>query len=87
VKSDFRCEADMSRSPCNADLLVSVHFKMTRPMTDRAVPEDQTKLPVARGDLTLRRIAAMLLLAVIWGLSIPVTKLGLLTLPPLTLTA
>lgn len=29
----------------------------------------------------------MLLLAVIWGLSIPVTKLGLQTLPPLTLTA
>lgn len=29
----------------------------------------------------------MLLLAVMWGLSIPVTKLGLLTLPPLTLTA
>ncbi|WP_414475909.1 DMT family transporter [Microvirga sp. M2] len=29
----------------------------------------------------------MLLLAVIWGLSIPVTKLGLLTMPPLTLTA
>lgn len=28
----------------------------------------------------------MLLLAVLWGLSIPVTKLGLLTLPPLTLT-
>jgi len=28
----------------------------------------------------------MLLLAVMWGLSIPVTKLGLLTLPPLTLT-
>ncbi|WP_445219749.1 DMT family transporter [Bradyrhizobium sp. Pa8] len=29
----------------------------------------------------------MLLLAVMWGLSIPVTKLGLETLPPLTLTA
>jgi len=29
----------------------------------------------------------MLLLAVVWGLSIPVTKLGLQTLPPLTLTA
>jgi drug/metabolite transporter (DMT)-like permease len=29
----------------------------------------------------------MLLLAVMWGMSIPVTKLGLLTLPPLTLTA
>jgi drug/metabolite transporter (DMT)-like permease len=32
-------------------------------------------------------IGAMLLLAVMWGLSIPVTKLGLLTMPPLTLTA
>lgn len=29
----------------------------------------------------------MLLLAVVWGLSIPVTKLGLQTMPPLTLTA
>jgi drug/metabolite transporter (DMT)-like permease len=29
----------------------------------------------------------MLLLAVMWGLSIPMTKLGLVTLPPLTLTA
>lgn len=32
-------------------------------------------------------VAAMLILVVIWGLSIPATKLGLLTLPPLTLTA
>jgi drug/metabolite transporter (DMT)-like permease len=31
--------------------------------------------------------AAMVLLAVIWGLSIPATKLGLATVPPLTLTA
>jgi len=38
-------------------------------------------------DLSLRSIAAMLLLAVMWGLSIPVTKLGLVSLPPLTLTA
>lgn len=29
----------------------------------------------------------MLLLALLWGLSIPITKLGLITLPPLTLTA
>jgi drug/metabolite transporter (DMT)-like permease len=29
----------------------------------------------------------MLLLAIMWGLSIPVTKLGLVTMPPLTLTA
>lgn len=35
----------------------------------------------------MQSLAAMLLLACIWGLSIPVTKLGLLTLPPLTLTA
>ena len=55
-------------------------------MTDRAM-RDEPKLSVLRGGLTVRRVAAMLLLAVIWGLSIPVTKLGLLTLPPLTLTA
>src|SRR5215831_2327272 len=36
---------------------------------------------------SLRSIMAMLLLAVMWGLSIPATKLGLPTLPPLTLTA
>src|SRR5690349_24442476 len=36
---------------------------------------------------SLRSVGALLLLAVMWGLSIPVTKLGLLTLPPLTLTA
>jgi drug/metabolite transporter (DMT)-like permease len=35
---------------------------------------------------SLRSVGAMLLLAVMWGLSIPVTKLGLLSLPPLTLT-
>jgi O-acetylserine/cysteine efflux transporter len=36
---------------------------------------------------SLGSVAAMLLLAVIWGLSIPVTKVGLQSLPPLTLTA
>jgi drug/metabolite transporter (DMT)-like permease len=35
----------------------------------------------------MRSMAAMLLLAVMWGLSIPATKLGLQSLPPLTLTA
>lgn len=43
--------------------------------------------PATGGDLTLRSVTAMLLLAVIWGLSIPATKLGLVTMPPLTLTA
>jgi drug/metabolite transporter (DMT)-like permease len=35
----------------------------------------------------MRSMPTMLLLAVMWGLSIPATKLGLQTLPPLTLTA
>lgn len=42
---------------------------------------------MALGSLSGRSIAAMLVLAIIWGLSIPITKLGLETLPPLTLTA
>src|SRR5215471_2831100 len=37
--------------------------------------------------LSVKSVSAMLLLVVMWGLSIPLTKLGLLTLPPLTLTA
>lgn len=39
------------------------------------------------GPLTARNLGAMLLLTVVWGLSIPITKLGLEDLPPLTLTA
>ncbi|CAO3436550.1 Permease of the drug/metabolite transporter (DMT) superfamily [Azospirillum endophyticum] len=37
--------------------------------------------------VTLGNFGTMLLLAMMWGLSIPVTKLGLITMPPLTLTA
>lgn len=40
-----------------------------------------------RGISGARSVGAMLLLAVMWGLSIPATKLGLQTTPPLTLTA
>lgn len=36
---------------------------------------------------SFKSLSAMLGLAVMWGLSIPVTKLGLQTMPPLTLTA
>ena len=39
------------------------------------------------GGHSTRHFGAMLLLALMWGLSIPVTKLGLQDLPPLTLTA
>lgn len=42
---------------------------------------------LSRPDPTLGSYAMMLLLALLWGLSIPITKLGLITLPPLTLTA
>lgn len=39
------------------------------------------------GRLSARSIAGMLLLAVLWGLSIPITKLGLESMPPMTFTA
>lgn len=39
------------------------------------------------GTVQLGSLGALLLLAWMWGLSIPVTKLGLESLPPLTLTA
>jgi drug/metabolite transporter (DMT)-like permease len=35
----------------------------------------------------MKNFAAMLLLALMWGLSIPITKLGLGSVPPMTLTA
>lgn len=52
------------------------------PLSPAAVP---AAVPVAGP--RLRHLGAMLLLALMWGLSIPVTKLGLQDLPPLTLTA
>lgn len=41
---------------------------------------------VSASVVSARSLGAALLLAVMWGLSIPITKLGLLTLPPLVLT-
>ncbi len=38
------------------------------------------------GSLSSKSLAAMLLLALMWGLSIPITKLGLGTIPPMTFT-
>jgi drug/metabolite transporter (DMT)-like permease len=43
--------------------------------------------PMAGPALSARNLGAMLLLALMWGLSIPVTKIGLETVPPITLTA
>ncbi|WP_431857102.1 DMT family transporter [Azospirillum sp.] len=49
-------------------------------------PASRSPVIVTR-PVTLVTFGAMLLLALMWGLSIPVTKLGLITMPPLTLTA
>lgn len=56
------------------------------PMT--AIPEPPTRplIPMA-ARLSPLSIAGMLLLAVLWGLSIPITKLGLETIPPMSFTA
>lgn len=58
------------------------------PMTRNAGHAAGTSRAVARaGSLSVHTVGAMLLLALVWGLSIPLTKLGLQDLPPLTLTA
>jgi len=57
---------------------------MTQNATD-AVALSPVVVPARR--LSGRNVGAMLLLAIMWGLSIPATKLGLQDLPPLTLTA
>lgn len=55
------------------------------PMTQNAPALSPAAVPARV--LSARSVGAMLLLAVMWGLSIPITKLGLETIPPLTLTA
>lgn len=40
-----------------------------------------------RFEISARTLTPMLMLALMWGLSIPITKLGLLSLPPINLTA
>jgi drug/metabolite transporter (DMT)-like permease len=54
------------------------------------VNERALELPAglsSRSSPSVRSIMAMLALAVMWGLSIPITKLGLQIVPPLALTA
>lgn len=48
----------------------------------------QSEVTTQPGNVSsFKSLSAMLGLAIMWGLSIPVTKLGLQTVPPLTLTA
>jgi drug/metabolite transporter (DMT)-like permease len=57
--------------------------------TWNAMPSDASppSLVQRNASPSLPSVGAMLLLAIMWGLSIPMTKLGLVTMPPLTLTA
>ncbi|WP_416796022.1 DMT family transporter [Ciceribacter azotifigens] len=48
---------------------------------------NQNVATAVKASASTRNVAAMLLLAVMWGLSIPITKLGLETVPPLMFTA
>lgn len=57
---------------------------MTQNATDAAVVSPAA---LAAHSPSAKSIGAMLLLAIMWGLSIPITKLGLETIPPITLTA
>jgi O-acetylserine/cysteine efflux transporter len=50
-------------------------------------PVNQAAALAAPSSLSTKKLGAMLLLALMWGLSIPITKLGLETLPPLMFTA
>src|SRR3546814_12186838 len=56
-------------------------------MTTSAPRAPAPPLPNLATRLSLLSASALLLLALIWGLSIPVTKLGLVSMPPMTLTA
>lgn len=57
---------------------------MTQNATDAIAP---APFVAPAPTLSPKSVGAMLLLAIMWGLSIPATKLGLQDLPPLTLTA
>lgn len=56
-------------------------------MTDATSPPPPAPPPGMAQRIGLTSLGGMLLLALIWGLSIPITKLGLQTMPPMTLTA
>ncbi len=55
--------------------------------SNEAPPMTSTSIAASARPLSTKNVGAMLLLALVWGLSIPITKLGLETIPPITLTA
>lgn len=69
-------------------MLLHAHFIMSTRTDSDATSDCSTVPPVTfTGPLGLRAVSGMVLLAVIWGLSIPVTKLGLQSMSPMLLTA
>lgn len=68
---------------------IASHARLLHPTKPTMTQDPSTAVPIAAPGrpLSARGVAAMLLLALIWGLSIPLTKLGLETVPPITLTA
>lgn len=64
---------------------------MLKPMRKRPKmsnnPVEATLPSIPLCGLSAKSLGAMLLLAVMWGLSIPITKLGLGSIPPITFTA
>ena len=59
-------------------------LEMSQNSLDMAVtPQSRT----SSSPLSMKSFGAMFLLALMWGLSIPITKLGLGSIPPMTLTA
>lgn len=74
---------------CLSVNVTQMHMPANRaPMTQNV--SGPTVLPPVPGPaptISTGSLGAMLLLALMWGLTIPATKLGLVTMPPLTLTA
>ncbi len=66
--------------------MTGAHIQANVPSEDDMPQPAASALP-APAILSTKNVGAMLLLAVMWGLSIPITKLGLETIPPLMFTA
>jgi O-acetylserine/cysteine efflux transporter len=67
---------------------VAANSNRPQPMTENATNSTAlSSIEISARAISMGSFGAMLLLAIMWGLSIPITKLGLETVPPLTLTA
>ncbi len=71
---------------CKYDTDAHIGQSLNEPVMTNS-PAAVTASPLLTTTLSMRNAGAMLLLASMWGLSIPITKLGLETIPPLMFTA